>query len=63
MLRGLTVFTLLILLVAGGCTFTGQANNASPGLTVDPFAYGSGQVVSLANDRYYINGEPMDMRR
>ena len=61
MLRILAVVTLLIPLVTSGCTF--QANTASQAVTVNPFAFGSGQVVSPANDRYYMNGEPMDMRR
>jgi hypothetical protein len=61
MLRILAMVTLLISLVASGCSF--QPNGASQAVTVNPFEWGSGQVVSPANDRYYMNGEPMDMRR
>ncbi len=61
MLRILAMVTLLIPFVAGGCTY--QANNASQAVSVNPFALGSGQVISPANDRYYMIGEPMDMRR
>lgn len=61
MLRILAVLTLLILLAAGGCVF--QANNASQGIEVNPFKWGSGeQVVGPANDSDYANGEPVDMR-
>jgi hypothetical protein len=59
MVRILALVTLL-LVVGGGCTW--QANNAGEAVTINPFAAGSGQVISPANDRYYMNGEPMDMR-
>ena len=63
MLRILAMIVLLLLVAAGGCSFGPyQANNASQGVDINPFALGSGQVISPANDRYYMNGEPMDMR-
>jgi high-affinity K+ transport system ATPase subunit B len=61
MLRILAVVTLLIPLVTSGCTF--QANTASQAVTVNPFAFGSGQVVSPANGYGYVDGVPTDMRR
>ena len=61
MLRILVVVTLLLLFVAGGCTW--QANNASEAVTINPFDLGSGHVVSPANGPGFMNGEPTDMRR
>jgi hypothetical protein len=65
MFRILAVVTVLLPFVAGGCSYGPfQANNASQGVDINPWACGSGQqVISPANDRYYVNGEPMDMRR
>ena len=61
MLRILAVIAILLPFAVGGCTW--QANNASEAVTVNPFAAGSGQVISPANGPGYMNGEPMDMRR
>jgi hypothetical protein len=61
MIRILAVVTLLCPLIAVGCTF--QPNTASQAVTVNPFAIGSGQVVSPANSPGYVDGAPMDARR
>jgi hypothetical protein len=63
MLRAI-VAAALLMLIASSCTF--QPSGASQGVTINPFAWGSGQqVVEPANDLAsgYVNGEPLNVRR
>lgn len=60
MLRVLAIVVLL-LPYAVGCTW--QANSASQAVTINPFAWGTGESVVGPADSYgYVNGEPLDAR-
>ena len=64
MLRILAVVTVLLLALTVGCSWgPWQANSGSEAVTINPFAWGSGQVVSPADGPGYMNGEPMVMRK
>jgi len=64
MRRNLLVAAALFLpLLAGGCSWPWQANNASQAVDVNPWLLGSGQsVFSPANGPGYVGGDAMDMR-
>jgi hypothetical protein len=58
--------TKIVLAIVGlalpGCGYT-FSNNASPGLSINPFNWSSDRpVVSSSNDWRFMNGEPMDYR-
>src|SRR5262249_2278086 len=62
MLRPLAVAT-LVLVLAGACGCTWQANRGSQAVDINPFALGSRDpVISPSNSYGYSNGEALDMR-
>jgi hypothetical protein len=49
-------------LVLCGCAGCQPGGSGSQAVDVNPFAAGTGQVVTPANGPGYMDGEPMDMR-
>jgi hypothetical protein len=64
MFRALAIVVCLsLILCAGGCRSTWEANHASEAVTIDWSAIGSGQpAITPADGPGYMNGMPQDMR-
>ena len=58
----LVMLILLIPIVASGCAGCQPGGSGSQAVDINPFAAGSGQVITPANGPGYMDGEPMDMR-